>query len=161
MVTVYNSRPRDKNPPAAVGWRGGWLKEQGPLMSTHLLLEPVKASQPPGKQMRLSPSQVLFALETRRRWSEQQSQSTTCTHVLGADASAPFGPRWARFLLNVSLSKAFGPHLCEWLKWCIIKGWRPLLLGSMLISLMRYYTIFCWPKQNGAYCFWGCDPCQQ
>lgn len=102
MVTVYNSCPRDKTPPALCCWGGG-LKEQGPLMSTNLLPKPVKASQPHRKQTRLSPSQVLFALETHRRWSEQQSQSATCVHAFSA---ARFGPRWARFLLNLSVPKA-------------------------------------------------------
>ena len=38
LVTVSNSYPRDKNPPLTVCWRGQWLKEQAPLMSTNLLL---------------------------------------------------------------------------------------------------------------------------
>lgn len=35
----------------------------------------------------------------------------------------------------------------------IIAQWQPLLQSSMLISLMRYYTIFCWSKQKRGYCF--------
>ena len=38
LVTVSNSCPQDKNPPSTVCWRGQWLKEQAPLMSTNLLL---------------------------------------------------------------------------------------------------------------------------
>lgn len=38
LVTVSNSWPQDKNPPSTVCWRGQWLKEQAPLMSTNLLL---------------------------------------------------------------------------------------------------------------------------
>lgn len=34
----------------------------------------------------------------------------------------------------------------------------PLLLGSILISLMRYYTVFCWPRQNSLYCVGSLTP---
>lgn len=38
QLTVSNSSVQDKNPPSTVCWRGQWLKEQAPLMSTNLLL---------------------------------------------------------------------------------------------------------------------------
>lgn len=38
LVTISNSCPQDKNPPSTVCWRGQWLKEQAPPMSTNLLL---------------------------------------------------------------------------------------------------------------------------
>lgn len=58
MVTVYNWCGQDKNPPSAESWRGQRLKEQGPLMSTKLLLKQVKPSQWLRKQMRYSESEA-------------------------------------------------------------------------------------------------------
>lgn len=81
LVTVSNSYPRDKNPPLTVCWRGQWLKEQAPLMSTNLLLmgerggKRVKKFKWMWKQISQTQCRLLHASETYWRWRDRKRKT--------------------------------------------------------------------------------------